>query len=139
MLENSVVKEIIKINYTASGSTDHLANTCTKRQNKKDRNSMLIEETQENLLSVDEYMSDTESIYSIISIVAYDQDNDTSSDDENDLITDFGVERNYFDFDIGHFMNLECDKVIPNLLNNECKHQWQLEKGLDRNPCSICL
>ncbi|KAJ8540361.1 hypothetical protein K7X08_030280 [Anisodus acutangulus] len=54
-------------NYTVDTNT---ANTCPKRNNDKSRNSQLIEDFQETLINVDEYMSDTESIYSIISIEA---------------------------------------------------------------------
>ena len=57
---------------------------CTKRKNYHNKESILVECVNEDLLLVDEYVSDTESIYSIIS---YDDPNEIEehdSDSEND-------------------------------------------------------
>lgn len=39
-----------------------------KRNNNKTRNSQLIKDFQETLINVDEYLSENESIYSIVSV-----------------------------------------------------------------------
>ena len=57
-----------KLEYFTFGGIEHLANTCPKRYNTKTRNAQLVEEFNEALLNVDEYMQDNESIYSIVSI-----------------------------------------------------------------------
>ena len=49
------------------GSINHLVKDCTKRKNYHNKESILVECVNEDLLHVDEYVSDTESIYSIIS------------------------------------------------------------------------
>ena len=45
------------------GSSDHLVRDYTKRKNYHDKESILIDCVNENLLHIDAYVSDTESIY----------------------------------------------------------------------------
>lgn len=92
--------------------------------NRKDRNSTLIDETQENLLSLDEYMSDTEPLYSIIfSRKAYEENQHSSFDEEDghNLLTEASPDINSMTNFLGQFnqfilMNTE----VPNL---ECNHE----------------
>ena len=55
-----------KLNCITCGSTDHLVKDCTKRKSYHNKKSLLVEWVNEDLLHVDEYVSDIESIYSII-------------------------------------------------------------------------
>jgi len=66
------------------GSEEHLAYTCPRKNNSKTRNAQLIEDFQETLVNVDEYMSDNESIYSVIIIDAIEGERQDSSDSEGE-------------------------------------------------------
>ena len=79
-------------------------------------------------------MSDTESIYSIISIDINYKDNpksDSSESEEDNLVNELGQEMK--DLDLNNL-------VINNLMNitQECIHEFQRNKGLDSNRCRIC-
>ena len=56
-----------KLSCFTCGSTEHLVRDCTKRKNYHNKESVLIDCVNEDLLHIDKYVSDTESIYSIIS------------------------------------------------------------------------
>ena len=58
-----------KLSCFTCGSTDHLVRDCIKRKNYHNKESVLIDCVNEDLLHIDEYLSDTESIYSIISYI----------------------------------------------------------------------
>ena len=64
-------------------NTDHLVKDCTKRKNYHNKESILVERINENLLHVDEYVSDAESIYSIISYQDPDEIEKMDSDSDN--------------------------------------------------------
>lgn len=69
-----------KLECFTCGSSEHLANTCPKKYNSRTRNAQLIIEFKKTLINVDEYMSDTESIYSVVSIEITENDIVESSD-----------------------------------------------------------
>ena len=115
---------------------------CPKRQNSYDRKSVLVDCVQEDLLFVDEDMSGTESIYSIITIEDQHLEH-FSSDEENDFIGSFipktfvEQRRNQYELEIE---GLE-DDILEELMNVEeklCNHKWKNNLGLDSNPCFIC-
>ena len=56
-----------KLTSITCGSTDHLVRDCIKRKHYHNKESILIDCVNEDLLHIDEYVSDTESIYSVIS------------------------------------------------------------------------
>ena len=62
------------------GSTDNLVKDYTKRKNYHNKKSILIDCVNADHLHVDEYVSDTESIYSIIS---YQNPNDLQVSDQD--------------------------------------------------------
>ena len=110
-------------------SIKHLANTCPKRYNAKTRNAQLVEEFNEALLKVDEYMSDNESIYSIVSIDIDEgnKEEDSSNSEGEELIDEIGIE------------NLDIDDLKINLMNIiKCEHNFEKNTGLDSNPCNWC-
>lgn len=77
----------------------------TCRHNYHTKESILVYCVNEDLLQIDEYVSDTESIYSIISIDDYqeqvDFDNEENSDVQNNLIEQDGKLRE------GHLDSIE--------------------------------
>ena len=77
-----------KLSCFTCGSTDHLVRDCTKRKNYHNKESVLIDCVNEDLLHIDEYVSDTESIYSIVSYIDPNEFEDTISDIENDEFVD---------------------------------------------------
>lgn len=68
-------------------------------------------------------MSDTKSIYSIISEIIY--DSDTSSIDSDERLDNF-IET------IRNFQGLDLMDKSP------CLHNWEQHKGLDETPCFKC-
>ena len=61
---------------------------CTKLKNYHNKESVLIDCVNEDLLHIDEYVSDTESIYSIISYIDPNELEDIVSDTEEDEFVD---------------------------------------------------
>ena len=57
-----------KLKCYACGEPDHLSTNCLRKKNLYNTRSMLLECTNEELLAIDEEISDTETIYSIVSI-----------------------------------------------------------------------
>jgi len=106
---------------------EHLANTCPRRNNSRTRNAKLIEDFQETLISVDEYMSDNESIYSVISIDAIDgRQQDSSDSEEETLVNEIGLDKIDLKIKDYTFVNILCD------------HQFCKGKGLDSQRCFNC-
>ena len=64
-------------------STDYLVKDCTKRKNYHHKESILVEWVNEDLLYANEYVSDTESIYSIISYQDPNKIEEIDSDSDN--------------------------------------------------------
>ena len=58
---------IMLVSPIRSQHTEHLVKDCTKRKNYHNKGSILVECVNKDLLHVDEHVSDTESINSIIS------------------------------------------------------------------------
>ena len=77
-----------KLSCFTCGSTDYLVKDCTKRKNYHNKEAILIECVNEDLLHVDEYISDTESIYSIISYQDTKEIKETDSDIKNNEFID---------------------------------------------------
>lgn len=78
-------------------------------------------------------MSDTESIYSIVSIEVADKAESDSSDSEKDeLINEIGT-------DLQPPLELE-ELQFSNMMNiiQDCNHEFERQKGIDSNQCSIC-
>ena len=78
-----------RLNCYVCSSNEHLAKTCPKRINNFDRKSTLIECVNEDLITVDEYISDSESIYSIITIEETDLEKRKDSDSDSELVNEF--------------------------------------------------
>ena len=74
-----------KLKCYACGEPDHLSMNCSRKKNLYNTRSMLLDYTNEELVEIDEEISDTETIYSIVSI----KEGKEYSDSENeDLIND---------------------------------------------------
>ena len=67
------------------GSSDHLVKDCAKKKFYQNNELILVECINEDLLHVDEYVSDTESIYSIISYQDPDEIEEIDSDSDNNV------------------------------------------------------
>ena len=72
-----------KLSCFTCGSTDHLVKDRTKRKNYHNKKAILIDCVNEVLLHVDEYVSDTKSIYSIISYQDTNEIEEIDSDTES--------------------------------------------------------
>ena len=70
-----------KLRCYACGELDHLSNNFPRKKNLYNARSLLLECTNEELVEVDEDISDTETIYSIISIK--DEKENSESDNED--------------------------------------------------------
>ena len=64
-------------------STDHLVKDCIKTKNYHNKESILVECVNEDLLHADEYASDTENIHSIISYQDPNEIEEIDSDSDN--------------------------------------------------------
>ena len=122
-----------KLNCYSCGSEDHLATTCPSRINSKQKNSLLVNEINQDLIEIDEYVSDTESIYSIVSINLTNKADSSDSDDDLSFIDNMASKnleefriREQFQID-GNYMNTE-----------ECHHIWLENQGYDNRQCFIC-
>ena len=74
-----------KLKCYACGELDHLSTNCPREKNLYNTISMLLECTNDELVEIDKEISDTETIYSIVSI----KERKENSDSENeDLIND---------------------------------------------------
>ena len=96
-----------KLSCFTCGSTDHLVKDCTKRKNYHNKESILIDCVNEDLLHVDEYVSDTESIYSIIS---YQDPNDIQVSDQDS----------------------DDDQFIGEILESSKRHQDRLIEDIEK-------
>ena len=68
--------------------SDHLSTNCPRKKNLYNTRSMLLECTNEELVEIDEEISDTETIYSIVSI----KEGKENTDSENeDLLNDLAL------------------------------------------------
>ena len=75
-----------KLKCYACGEPDHLSTNCPRKKNLYNTRSMLLECTNEELVEIDEEISDTETIYSIVSIIEGKQNSDSENEDLiNDL------------------------------------------------------
>ena len=80
---------------------------------------MLLEYINEELVEMDEEISDTKTIYSIVSI----KERKENSDSENeDLINDLE----------------ELEFVNTEFMDMTCEHKWKKNKGLDSIRCFKC-
>ena len=80
-----------------------------------------MEAINEDLIEVDEHMSDTESIYSTISL---ENSQDTNSEDEEyEFIEDITDQMNNF------------GPYLSELVENNCTHNWLHRQGRDSKPC----
>ena len=98
-----------KLSYFTCESTDYLVRDCTKRKNCHNKESLLIDCVNENLLHIDEYVSDTESIYSIISYIDPNELEEIVSDNEENEFVDNILEssRKYRDKQIDDINKLD--------------------------------
>ena len=118
-----------KLECFTCGSIEHLANVCPKRNNNRTRNSQLIEDFQETLINVDEYMSDNESIYSVVSVEMEERNYSENSDSDNEeFINEIGMELKDLDLELSTMMNI----------SQECNHEFERNKGIDSNQCVFC-
>ena len=88
-----------KLRLYACGELDHLSNICPRKKNLYDTRSLLLECTNEELVEVDEDISDIETIYSIVSV----KDGKENSESENE---DLDIELDLF---ITEFMDQVID------------------------------
>ena len=79
---------------------------------------MLLECTNEELVEIDEEISDTETIYSIVSITEGKQNSDSENED---LINDLA----------------ELEFPNTELMDITCEHKWKKNRGLD-SRCFKC-
>ena len=120
-----------KLSCFVCNSTDHLARTCPKRQNNHEKNSILIECVNEDLIPVDENISDNESIYSIISI------DETVPIQKNN--TDYNTINEFSKEKIGNEDTTSDDEYeLMNTENSLCTHKWKKHIGSDSVSCFIC-
>ena len=85
-----------------------------------------MEDVNKNLINVDEYMSDNESIYSIRSMEVFEEEinkSDSSDSGEEEFINEIGLEKTNSDY-----------YDLVNLIK-ECEHEFKEGKGLDSNQC----
>ena len=108
-----------KLKCYACGEPDHLSTNCPRKKNLYNTRSILLECTNEELVGIDEEISDTETIYSIVSITEGKQNSDSENED---LINDLAE----LEFPNTEFMDITCE------------HQWKKNKGLDSIRCFKC-
>ena len=98
-----------KLSCFTCGSTDLLVRDCTKRKNYHNKESVLIDCVNEDVLHIDEYFSDTESIYSIINYIDPNELEEIESDNEEDEFVDNILEssRKYIDKQIDDINKLD--------------------------------
>ena len=104
-----------KLSCFSCGSTDQ---DCTKRKNYHNKESVLIDCVNEDLLHIDEYVSDAESIYSIISYIDPNKLEDIVSDTKEDEFVDNILEsfRKYRDKQIDYISKLDqIEAMLPQL------------------------
>ena len=105
-----------KLKCYACGEPDHLSTNCPRKKNLYNTRSMLLECTNEELVEIDEEISDTEKIYSIVSITEGKQNSDSENED---LINDLAE----LEFPNTEFMDITCE------------HQWIKNRGFDSIRC----
>ena len=77
-----------KLKCYARGEPDHLSTNCPRKKNLYNTRSMLLECTNEELVEIDEEISDTKTIYIIVSI----KEGKENEDSENeDLLNDLAI------------------------------------------------
>ena len=72
-----------KLRCSACGELDHLSNNFPRKKNLYNTRSLLLECTNEELVEVDEDISDTEIIYSIVSIKEEKENSESDNEDFN--------------------------------------------------------
>ena len=77
-----------KLSCFTCGYADYLVKNCTKRKNYHNKKSILVEYVNEDLLYINEYVSDTKSIYSIISYQDSSEIEEIDSDSDNNEFID---------------------------------------------------
>ena len=80
-----------KLKCYAYGEPDHLSSNCPRKKNLYNTRSMLLERTNEELVEINEEISDTKTIYSIVSI----KEGKENSDSENEDIINELVELDF--------------------------------------------
>ena len=100
-----------KLSYFTCGSTKHLVRDYTKRKNHHNKESILVDCVKEDLLHVDEYISDTENIYSIISYQDPNDKGEIETDSDNNEFIDNILEssRKYKDKQIDDIEKIRSD------------------------------
>ena len=68
-----------KLKCYAYGEPDHLSTNCPRKKNLYNTRSMLLQCTNEEIVEIDEEISDTETIYSIVSITEGKQNSDSEN------------------------------------------------------------
>ena len=105
-----------KLRCYACEELDYLSNNCPRKKNLYNIKSLFLECTNEELVEVDENISDTETIYSIVSI----KDKKENSESDN---KDF---------------NTESDLSRLEFMNTTCEYSWKKNSGLDSIKCFKC-
>ena len=108
-----------KLKCYACGEPDHLSTNCPRKKNLYNTRSMLLECTNEELVEIDDEISDTETIYSMVSITEGKQNSDSENED---LINDLAE----LEFPNTEFMDITCE------------HKWKKNRGLDSIRCFKC-
>ena len=80
---------------------------------------MLLEYTNEELVEIDEEISDTETIYNIVSIK---EEKENSDNDNEDLINELA----------------ELEFLGTEFMDITCEHKWKKNSGLDSIRCFKC-
>ena len=103
-----------KLSCFTCGSTDLLVRDYTKRKNYHNKESVLIDCVNEDVLHIDEYFSDTESIYSIINYIDPNELEERVSDNEENEFVDNILESSskYRDKQIDDINKLDRIKAI---------------------------
>ena len=107
-----------KLKYYACGEPDHLSTNCPRKKNLYNTRSMLLECTNEELVEMDEEISYTETIYSIVSIK---EGKENSYSENEDLLNDLAV--------------IELEFLRTGFMDMACEHKWKKNGGLDSIRC----
>lgn len=127
-----------KLQCYACGDDNHLSPNCPKRQNMRNKEALLIDCVNEDIIAIDQDMSDNESIYSIESIEIRSSEIDSSEEDIG--LIDELVPLDELD-DLGDLELLKIDNTLTDYIST-CTHDlgkaFEFEKGIDSNPCFYC-
>ena len=108
-----------KLKCYACGEPDHLSTNCPKKKNLYNTRSMLLECTNEELVEIDEEISATETINSIVSI---NEGKENSNSENEDLINDLA----------------ELEFLNTEFMDMTCEPKWKKNRGLDSIRCFKC-